>query len=57
MDRTQLQADYIETLLDGMTMDELCSFFVDTMNRDLSDLNDEELVEEVNHYVPELLQD
>ena len=57
MDRTQLQADYIETLFDGMTMDELCSFFVDTMNRDLSDLDDEELVEEVNHYVPELLQD
>jgi len=57
MDRTQLQLDYIRAQLDDMSVEELAQFFIETMDRDLSDLDDEELENEVSAYYPQLLQD
>lgn len=57
MTRTELQTKYIGEVLDGMSLEDLCAFFVESMNNDLNDLNDEELVEEVNTYLPELIQE
>ena len=57
MDRTQLQLDYIRAQLDDMSVEELAEFFIETMDRDLSDLDDEELENEVSAYYPQLLQD
>lgn len=55
--RDELQLKYIKTLLDDMSLEQLCKFFIDTMNRDLDDLDDDELVEEVKNFVPELFND
>ena len=57
MDRTQLQLDYIRAQLDDMSVEELAQFFIETMDRDLNDLDDEELENEVSAYYPQLLQD
>ena len=57
MDRTQLQLDYIRAQLDDMSVEELVEFFIETMDRDLNDLDDEELENEVSAYYPQLLQD
>ena len=57
MDRTQLQLDYIRAQLDDMSVEELAEFFIETMDRDLNDLDDEELENEVSAYYPQLLQD
>ena len=37
-----------------MSNEELRQFFIDTQNRELSDLDDDELLEEVEQYAPEL---
>ena len=57
MDRTQLQLDYIRAQLDDMSVEELAQFFIETMDRDLNDLDDEELENEVSAYYPQLIQD
>ena len=57
MDRTQLQLDYIRAQLDEMSVEELAEFFIETMDRDLNDLDDEELENEVSAYYPQLIQD
>ena len=57
MDRTRLQLDYIRAQLDDMSVEELAQFFIETMDRDLNDLDDEELENEVSFYYPQLLQD
>jgi hypothetical protein len=36
-----------------MSNDQLRQFFIDTQNRELGDLDDEELIEEVEQYAPE----
>lgn len=55
MNRDQLQERYIQWDLNQMTVEDLKNFFTDTQNRELGDLDDEELVKEVGHYAPELL--
>ncbi len=56
MNRMNLQSKYIGEVLDGMSLEDLCAFFVESMNNDLNLLDDEELVEEVSHYSPNLIQ-
>ena len=54
MNRDQLQEAYIQWDLSQMSNDQLRQFFIDTQNRELGDLDDEELIEEVEQYAPEL---
>ena len=55
MNRDQLQERYIQWDLNQMTVEDLKKFFIDTQNRELGDLDDEELIEEVEQYAPELV--
>ena len=55
MNRDQLQERYIQWDLNQMTVEDLKKFFIDTQNRELGDLDDEELIEEVGQYAPELV--
>jgi len=55
MNRDQLQERYIQWDLNQMTVEDLKQFFIDTQNRELGDLDDEELIEEVEQYAPELV--
>lgn len=55
MDRYELQEKYIQWDLEQMTADDLVQFFIDTQMRELSDLDDDELIEDVKQYAPELL--
>ena len=54
IDRDWLQERYIQWDLSQMSNDQLRQFFIDTQNRELGDLDDEELIEEVEQYAPEL---
>ena len=55
MNRDQLQEAYIQWDLNQMSVEDLKEFFINTQNRELSDLDDDELVEEVEQYAPELV--
>jgi oxalate decarboxylase/phosphoglucose isomerase-like protein (cupin superfamily) len=55
MNRDQLQEAYIQWDLNQMSIEDLKEFFIATQNRELGDLDDEELVEEVEQYAPELV--
>ena len=54
INRDWLQERYIQWDLNQMSNDQLRQFFIDTQNRELSDLDDEELIYEVEQYAPEL---
>ena len=57
MNRNDLQESYIQWDLEQMTNEDLEKFFIDTQNRELGDLDDDELVEDVKQYAPHLLQE
>ena len=54
--REQIQEEYIEWDVNQMTVDDLKQFFIDTQNRELGDLDDDELVIEVKQYAPQLIE-
>ena len=54
IDRNWLQERYIQWDLNQMSNDQLRQFFIDTQNRELGDLDDDELIYEVEQYAPEL---
>ena len=54
IDRDWLQERYIQWDLNQMSNDQLRQFFIDTQNRELSDLDDDELIYEVEQYAPQL---
>ena len=55
--RDSLIADYAQQILDGMDMKTMECFVYDTLKDNLSCYSDEELIEEVAEYNPELLED
>ena len=55
MNRDQLQEAYIQWDLNQMSVEDLKEFFIATQNRELGDLDDDELIEEVEQYAPELV--
>ena len=55
--RDSLIADYVQQILDGMDMKTMECFVYDTLKDNLSSYSDEELIEEVTEYNPELLED
>ena len=55
MNRDQLQEAYIQWDLNQMSVEDLKEFFIVIQNRELNDLDDDELVKEVEQYAPELV--
>ena len=55
MDRDELQQKYIQWDLNQMSVDELKQFFIDTQMRELGDLDDDELIEDVKQFAPQLI--
>lgn len=55
IDRDSLQAEYINTIIDGMDLKDLIAIVYDTMDENLDRYTVDELIEEVNEYYPELL--
>ena len=55
--RDSLIADYAQQILDGMDMKTMECFVYDTLKDNLSSYSDEELIEEVTEYYPELVED
>jgi hypothetical protein len=56
IDRDSLIADYAQQILDGMDMKTMECFVYDTLMENLMSYSDEELIEEVEEYNPELLE-
>ena len=54
--REQIQEEYIQWDLNQMSVDDLKQFFIDTQNRELNDLDDDELVIEVKQFAPQLVE-
>ena len=54
--REQIQEEYIEWDLNQMTEEDLRDFFIVTQNRELNDLDDIELVEDVKQYAPHIVE-
>lgn len=55
--RVQLQREYVEYVIDGMDISDLCMIVADSLHEKLEDLTDDELIEEVNEYYPNLLEE
>ena len=55
MDRDELQQKYIQWDLEQMSVDDLVQFFIDTQMRELGDLDDDELIEDVKQFAPQLV--
>ena len=56
-DRDSLLQDYAEQIVDTMDIDTLVMFAMDTIMEKMSQFSDNEIVEEVNEYYPELLEE
>jgi hypothetical protein len=54
--RTELQESYIQQLIDGMDYKTMERFVYDTLEENLTNYTDEELITEVTDYYPELLE-
>ena len=55
IDREQLQDDYINRVIDGLDIKDLIALVYDQLDHNLDSYSVEELIEEVNEYYPELL--
>ena len=56
MNRTELQESYIQQLIDGMDYKTMERFVYDTLEENLTNYTDEELITEVTDYYPELIE-
>lgn len=56
-DRDSLAQDYAQLVVDGMDMQTLVTFAIDTIVERMEQMNDREIVCEVNDYYPELLEE
>lgn len=57
MNREQLQDAYINQVLDDMDIKDAMALLFDFMNVDLDKYSDKELIEEVNHFYPDLIEE
>ena len=57
MNRQELQDAYIETIIDGMDLNDCLALLHDFMDADLDKYSDQELKEEVEEYYPHLLEE
>ena len=56
VDRDDLQAAYINTIIDGMDIKDLIAVVYDHLDENLDKYTVNELIEEVEEYYPELLE-
>ena len=56
MNRQQLQDAYINTVIDNMDHKDMWALLFDFMDSDLDRYSDQQLIEEVEQYYPELLE-
>ena len=57
MNREELQAAYINTIIDGMDLKDLIAVVYDHLDENLDKYTVNELIEEVEEYYPELLSE
>ena len=57
MNRDELQKSFIQWDLNQMTLEDLKEFFINTQNAELDCLDDDELVEEVKSFAPQLVKE
>ena len=57
INRVQLQRDYVERIIDGMDISDLCMIVADYMHENLEDYTDEQLVEEIRDYYPDMVDE
>ena len=57
MNREQLQENYIQQLIEGMDFKTMECFVYDTLEENLTNYTDEELITEVTDYYPELIEE
>ena len=57
MNRSELQAELINAIIDGMDLKTMWSVLDDYMMESYDKYTDEELMEEVKEYYPELLEE
>jgi hypothetical protein len=55
--RQQLIDDYIDQVLDNMSTKDLVLIVADQLEENLAQYSDEELINEITEYYPELLED
>ena len=55
INRNKLQSEYVESVIDGMDIQDLCALASDYLHGRLEDLSDNELVEEIENFYPHLL--
>ncbi len=54
-DRDQIQREYIQWYIESLTVEDLIELVYKQMDEDLDMLDDVELVKEVKHYAPDLV--
>ena len=57
IDRDVLQDAYINEIIDGMDIKDMCALLFDLMDSDFDRLTVYQLIEEVQEYYPHLLED
>ena len=57
MNRSELQQELVNAMIDGMDFKTMWSVLYDFMDESYDKWSDEELMEEVKEYYPELLED
>jgi hypothetical protein len=57
MNRQELQENYIQQLIEGMDYKTMERFVYDTLEENLTNYTDEELITEVTDYYPELIEE
>ena len=57
IDRDKLQDLYINEIIDGMDVKDLCALVYDYMDQNLESYSVNELITEVEEYYPELLEE
>jgi len=57
MYRTELQDAYINQVLDDMDIKDAMALLFDFMDADLDKYSEKQLIEEISHFYPELVED
>ena len=57
IDRDSLQDNYVETIIDGMDHKDMYAFVKDNLNDHLDKYSVDELIQEVEEYYPEILEE
>lgn len=57
IDRDSLQENYIESIIDGMDHKTMYAFVYDNLNDHLDKYSVDELIQEVEEYYPEILEE